>query len=357
MERALSAEGVEVETITTDDDGPGRRNELGDGEARKENGVFRRYFPKQTEFYKISMPLGKWLRREVRQYDIVHIHALFSHTSIAAARAARSASIPYIIRPLGVLNQYGVTQRRAFLKRLSLKWVEGPILRDAAAVHLTLEAEQLEAEQLGIPFRPVVVPLGIESAPASPTHETATKSVLFLSRVNRVKNIECLLDAWALLHPSHSEWRLTIAGSGDMGYVESLKQKAEELGIAASVDWPGHVDGEEKAQLVAEAAVFTLPSHSENFGIAAAEAMLAGKACVFTHGVAVGVLAADHDAAMISGATPEELARALSSLMENAQERGGLGACAKAFAESELTAAVMGRRLKELYERLVTKTY
>jgi hypothetical protein len=161
MERALTAQGVEVETITTDDDGPSLRNNKGDGEVRDENGVVRRYFRKQTEFYKVSLPLARWLKREVRRYDAVHIHALFSHTSIAAARAAKQAGVPYIIRPLGVLNQYGITQRRAFLKQFSLRWVEGPILRQAAAVHFALDAEREEAWRLGIAFKTAVIPLGI----------------------------------------------------------------------------------------------------------------------------------------------------------------------------------------------------
>ncbi|MEQ1841601.1 MAG: glycosyltransferase, partial [Verrucomicrobiales bacterium] len=120
MERALLAGGMEVETITTDDEGPGRRNGKGDGTPREENGIVRRYFPKQTEFYKVSFPLARWMRKALHDFDVVHIHALFSHTSIAAARAARSAGVPYVIRPLGVLNQYGITQRRALLKQLSL---------------------------------------------------------------------------------------------------------------------------------------------------------------------------------------------------------------------------------------------
>ena len=142
MERVLTAEGCNVETVTTDDDGPGLRNGKGDGNAREENGVTRRYFPKQTEFYKVSLPLARWVKQEVKRFDVVHIHALFSHTSNAAANAARRAGVPYVIRPLGVLNQYGVTQRRTLLKRLSLRWVEQPILRHAAAVHFTLEAER-----------------------------------------------------------------------------------------------------------------------------------------------------------------------------------------------------------------------
>lgn len=354
MERTLTGEGLVVETITTDDAGAGRKNGKGDGEAREENGVIRRYFPKQTEFYKISLPLGRWIRDEVKRFDVVHIHALFSYTSIAAARAARLAGVPYVIRPLGVLNQYGVTQRRALLKRLSLRWVEGPVLKHAAAVHFTLDAERMEAEQLGITFESVVIPLGLEAASPVPTNPEAPPYVLYLSRIDPKKNLECLLDAWSRIYPTHPEWRLIIAGSGDENYLSALRERAKSLGIGEAIDWAGQVAGDQKARLLANASIYTLPSHSENFGIAAAEALMAGRACVFTPGVAIGVQASDNGAARLAGGTPQSLGNVLTELMENAQARAALGIEARHFAATELSAAVMSRRLRELYENIST---
>jgi glycosyltransferase involved in cell wall biosynthesis len=355
MERALTAEGVEVETVTTDDDGPGRRSDKGDGEPRDENGVIRRYFPKQTEFYKVSLPLARWLEKEVGRFDAVHIHALFSHASIAAGRAARRAGVPFVIRPLGVLNQYGITQRRALLKRASLRWVEGPLLRSAAAVHFTLDDERIEAQLLGLPFSPVVIPLGLEAAPLPAVNPGAQPTVLFLSRIDPKKNIETLLAAWKLLAPAHPEWRLVIAGSGEPAYEMTLHKLAEDLGLGSSVAWPGLVKGQEKFQLLSDAWIFTLPSHSENFGIAAAEALLAGKACVFTAGVAVGALAASHGAALLCAEGAAGLAQSLGSLMARPEDRNTLATSALAFSAGELSATVMGQNLKALYQRLSTQ--
>ena len=88
MERALSAVGVVVETVTTDDDGRRRRVNKPLGRPLNENGAVRWYFPKQMEFYKVSVPLLRWLPREVRRFDVVHVHALFSFASVAAAWTA-----------------------------------------------------------------------------------------------------------------------------------------------------------------------------------------------------------------------------------------------------------------------------
>ena len=356
MERALTAEGITVETLTTDDDGPGLKNGKGDGTAREENGVIRRYFPKQTEFYKVSLPLARWTKREVRRFDVVHIHALFSHTSNSAANAARRAGVPYVIRPLGVLTQYGITQRRALLKRFSLRWLEEPILRHAAAVHFTHDAEREEAEQLGISFHPVVIPLGLEAFALPPADPQASPYLLYLSRVDPKKNIECLLDAWASVRGQRSgdrgSWKLVIAGSGEESYLKSLRERAHALGIEGSVEWVGQVAGERKAGLLANATIFTLPSYSENFGIAAAEALMAGKPCVFTPGVAVGAQAAAHGAAVLAQVNVASLAEALAGLMDSPGIRESLAIDAKRFAAAELSAEVMGHRLKALYQEL-----
>ena len=87
---SLHSHGVEVHVVTTDDDGPGRRM-VGiplEHEMPQNGGWTVRYFSKQTEFYKVSLPLRRWLSAHVADYDIVHVHALFSYASLVGARAA-----------------------------------------------------------------------------------------------------------------------------------------------------------------------------------------------------------------------------------------------------------------------------
>ena len=201
MERALVGEGITVETATTDDDGPGRRNGKRCGVPLSENGAVRRYFRKQFDFYKPSLPFARWIAHEVRNYDLVHIHALFSFTSTVAARAARRAGVPYVIRPLGTLADYGLKARRPWLKSLSLRHIEGPALRNAAAVHFTSEAEAAEARALGIPMREVIIPLGVDPPAGLPPRREAgpVPRALFLSRLDPKKNVEGLLEAISLL--------------------------------------------------------------------------------------------------------------------------------------------------------------
>ena len=94
METVLRMRGVEVETATTDDDGERGRNGKAIGLLLDEDNARRRYFRRDTLRYKVSLSFARWILRHAQDYDVIHIHALFSFTSSVAALAARRARVP-----------------------------------------------------------------------------------------------------------------------------------------------------------------------------------------------------------------------------------------------------------------------
>src|SRR5580765_2614328 len=77
LAESLSREGIEAHVATTNDNGqeilPVRC-----GVPVEQGGATFWYFPRQTHFYTVSWPLATWLARHVSEFDLVHIHALFS---------------------------------------------------------------------------------------------------------------------------------------------------------------------------------------------------------------------------------------------------------------------------------------
>ena len=122
-----------------------------ESDLSKFHGVNCIFFRRNFLPYKISFSLRRWLTRHVSEFDLVHIHALFSFSSWAAASAARKHQVPYVVRPLGVLNRWGLANRRPLLKRIWLRFIEIPLLRRAAAIHYTAESEREEARALAAP--------------------------------------------------------------------------------------------------------------------------------------------------------------------------------------------------------------
>ena len=362
IEKALGERGVEVETATTDDDGAGGRNGRALEVLLPEEGAQRRYFRKTTNPYKTSIPFARWIFRHARDYDVIHIHALFSSCSTFAAWAARRAGVPYVVRPLGTLSQYGVSKRRPWLKRISLALVERRILRGAAAVHFTSAIERQEAESLGVSMRGVVIPLAVEPA-AEPVRDAPLASfpemngkrgVLFLSRLDPKKNVEGLLAAIALSGDVLRDTVWLIAGNGDPDYVAQLHRLASQLGVADRVRWLGHLDADAKAEAFARAQLFVLPSFSENFGIAAAEAAAAGVPCVLGHGVAITAELVDAEAALAVTTEPASIAAAMIRLMQDEALRARMSASARTHAQRHYSVAAMGQALARLYSDLLS---
>jgi len=134
--QGLVNHGVAVDIATTDDNGTGRLA-VPFGQPVVEDGVTYRYFRRQVGFYTVSWPLSRWLAVHVEDYDVLHIHALFSFSATAGAFWAARRGVPYLVRPLGVLNTWGLRNQHPLLKELSLRLIERRVLcqRGGGALH------------------------------------------------------------------------------------------------------------------------------------------------------------------------------------------------------------------------------
>ena len=362
MVLGLSAAGVEVDVATTDDDDHGRIQVPHGSPVQRAGGTFY-FFPRQMRFYTLSWPLRNWLHAHLEGYDVIHTHAAFSFAGTAAAQAARRKRRPYIVRPLGTLAPYGLHQHRA-LKTISLALVERPLLNDAARVHCTSRMEAEEIRALG-DWPTTVIPLGVDVARFSADrnrrwidekapHLQGRRIVLFLSRIHEKKNLELLLDAFALVRQGYDASALVIAGAGAPEYVAALQQRARGLGIDGAVYWTGQLNDEAKAAALAAADVFVLPSRAENFGIAVVEALAAGLPVVISDQVGVQHEIRDAGAGLVLPLNKAGWSEALLTILRDDDARTRMGAQARVLAQREFTAEVMTRRLIELYQSVTT---
>lgn len=361
MTRALAAQGVDVDVATTDDDGKAHLR-VPHEQAVWRDGVRYWFFPRQTQFYKFSLPLTRWLAAHAADYDILHLHALFSYASLPAAYYAARAHVPYIVRPLGTLNQYGMTRHHPGLKQLSFSLVEQNILAHAARLHFTSEQEQAEASALHLRTPSVVIPLGIpvdSVAPAHNSHWLVTHAsslqgqtlFLFLGRLDPKKGVELLLDAFARIPDLPAA--LVIAGDGAAAYVTSLQSRARALGLDHRVVWAGFVQGADKTALYAAADCFVLPSYSENFGIAVVEAMASGLPVIVSTEVGIQREIQEANAGIIVPPDAAALAQAMCEIVRSPEQTKMRGKNARQLARASFSVERMTERLLQLYADVI----
>ena len=316
MCRASQATGAQTLIATTDADGPSRLDVPLERETIHQ-GVPCIFFPKQaSESFKWSAPLAGWLSRRVGDFDLVHVHAVFSHAVLAAGRACQKHDVPYLIRPLGTLDPWSVG-RHAYRKRLLLALGLHQVLCRASLIHYTTSEErQLAEEQFPNLPHGEVVPIGIDDGWFQLEDVSREKTFVCLSRLEVKKGVDLAIEAFRKIaaDPDLESWRLVIAGDGEPDYVAALKRAAAEGAGSARIEFTGWLDGDARASLLQRGSVFVLPSQQENFGIALVEAMAAGLPAIVTPGVNLASELRRHDA----GWVVERNADAVASAMRTA---------------------------------------
>lgn len=236
-------------------------------------------------------PLG-WSCKYGRQLlateaDVIHTHGLWLHPSWAALSWKAKFGHPHVASVRGMLEPWA-WRHRAWKKR-PVWWLwERRNLESAALLHATSEQEAQSFRDRGLNVPIAVIPNGVElpvdrkaRSGGPPTEE---KTLLFLSRIHPKKGLPMLLEAWAKVRPEG--WRLLIAGPDEGGHRAELERQAATLaiGLGEEVVFSGPLTGEAKEEAYARSNLFILPTHSENFGIAVAEAMAHGLPVITTQG-------------------------------------------------------------------------
>jgi glycosyltransferase involved in cell wall biosynthesis len=312
-------------------------------------GVPAMFFPPQLgASFKYSRPLAKWLSSNIRNFDLAHIHAVFNHSSVSASQACRKAGVPYIIRPLGTLDPWSMTQKSL---RKSLFWqLSGKsMLHRAAAVHYTSEVEKLSTERhLGLNHGQVIA-LGIEANNANSNGREPY--VLVLSRLHPKKALDVLIDAFQSLiqNGKFADWRLVIAGDGPPDYVSKLKARVT---ATDRITFTGWLDDDRKHEMLAGASLLALPSHQENFGLCVMEALSHSVPVLVSPNVNLAAEIVSANAGWISAIDKDALSARLAEALSDEDELKKRGRAGKQLSQRyswENTA----RELIDLYRKIL----
>lgn len=225
------------------------------------------------------------------------INGMFHPGAYAMGRLLRKHGVPYVVVP------HGAYDRAIFRKNAHLKWpywylFERTLLRHASAIQ-TLDASQANClHGLGIEADVIEAPNGITmkgvpeearlrwAAPGEP------EKFMFFGRVDPyIKGLDIFLEAFTRV-AAQTDARFTIQGPGNRS---QLERQAAAWGVSHRIMFRDADYVRPAPHILGECDVLCLPSRSEGFGLAALEAMLAGRVLLVSEraGIARHVKAAD----------------------------------------------------------------
>jgi glycosyltransferase involved in cell wall biosynthesis len=186
----------------------------------------------------------------------------------------------------------------------------------------------------------------------------APPTVGYFARVCPEKGLHNLAEAFRLLRQDPAAPRCRLRASGWLGenqhaYLDGIRKRLDEAGLAEDFSYVESPDHASKARFFAEVDVLSVPTtYREPKGLYVLEALAGGVPVVQpAHGSFPELIAATGGGLLVRPGDPEDLARGLRRLLEDAGLREELGRRGRAAVEQQFNAAAMARNTLAIYRK------
>lgn len=241
------------------------------------------YFPKvknynKNHWIKIAIRLFEIYIVEYGKPEIIHVHSML-YAGYVAQLIQEKYGIPYVI----------TEHSSAFARNLIAKDILNslnPVI-DQAKVCIAVSqnfANYLETE---FPFSQwVYIPNIVNDAffePIQAVEKTDSNQkirIISICHLNKNKNIELLIKAFAQVFEQFSDVELVIGGDGEERV--SLENLVHTLKIEHAVQFLGKLTRDQVKQEIHKSSIFVISSQYETFGVVAIEALALGKPVIST---------------------------------------------------------------------------
>ncbi len=279
-------------------------------------------------FREFSVELYQYLKRHVRDYDVIHCHGLWHFGTLMPFLLDKT--VAKVVSVHGALNPKVYVHNR-WKKQLMDTLTQRVFLRRADLIHIYSPDERADVVRyLGQPHpNIVIIPNGVktsdfdQSLPKGAFRQkfgipANRKMVLFMSRLDPIKGLDLLLPGFREYLRQHPKTILILAGS-DGGYEAAARQFIDQHQLGDSIRLVGMLTGDDKKTALADANLFTLPSYSEGFSMAVLEAMASGTPTLVSDRVGFGEAIRQHDAACLIELSADGIRAGLDEMLGNEQ--------------------------------------
>jgi len=333
------------------------------------------YFPRQEPLRKF-LPFVPYLSRSigfmyspqmrdaldrlVPEVDVVHTQGPFLYPSYAAASAAFRHHKPLVYSQRGCFAEHSLRFRSA-KKKLYIAAIERPIMKRAASLVALTDAERASYRALRVDTPIALVPNGVDVPSPRPDAaervrvrfgiDPAATTILFLGRLHPSKGTDKLLDAFTRVMREFPDAVLMIAGPDEWGLAKSWQERMAREASGDRVLFPGMIGGEEKADVLARADLFALPSLSEGFSNAVLEALASSTAVMLSPACNFPEVESAN-AGVIVEPEAEPMAAAMRRLLADRGRLRAMGEAGRRLAAEHYSWDVLTDRLIGLYREV-----
>jgi glycosyltransferase involved in cell wall biosynthesis len=236
--------------------------------------------------FSFSFYLNIW--KDIKSADVIHVQGIFSTPTPISLLFATLFKKPTLLSPRGSFCDWGLNQGSRF-KSLWTKLFIFPF-NSSIYWHATCQQEKDDIQKQFPDARVFIIPNGIDIKAFSYvnflskeaylqkyTEQTITPSKIIVSmgRLHKVKGFDILIKAFITVLNIYTDVVLLIAGK-DVGEKQALDALIKEHNLSKNVFFVGEISGQDKVDFLANADLFVLPSHTENFGNVYIESLAAG---------------------------------------------------------------------------------
>ena len=257
------------------------------------------------------------IARDIKEADIVHIQSIYSLSTPLALFHAYLQAKSILLSPRGSLTSWSFNHRGK-MKKLWIKYLIKPFSKKII-FHATSDREVKEIQFFFPKAKIQLIPDGtcFDESTVTLCNNKWKESyyIACLGRIHKVKGFDLIIKAMPNILKSYPNLKLFIAGS-DEGELNNLTNLTKDLHLSSNIDFVGNLDSDEKNCFLKHAQCLVMPSHTENFGIVAAEALFQKTPVIASKNTPWQVLEDEHAGLFVEN-TPSQLCKAVITLLED----------------------------------------
>jgi glycosyltransferase involved in cell wall biosynthesis len=256
-------------------------------DIRFEDNFYVKYYD-ETIINRFSFQLLINIWKDIKKSDIIHIQGIFDTPTPISLFYAKLFNKPVLLSPRGSLGIWCIGNGSKF-KTIWLNYLLKPLVKNINW-HATAQQEKDEILSIYPDAKVEIIPNGIEYDKFQNSNTLSkneyskkftnqdcepNKIIVSMGRLQKKKGFDILIDSFFETLKSFPNSILLIAG-GNEGEEENLKNQIKNLNLESNVFLIGAIEGQDKIDFLANADLFCLPSHNENFGNVYVESLATG---------------------------------------------------------------------------------